>query len=266
MSDRFTDLPDEPLPRLDRAADALRHWSPARPDAADVARSPAVDAARAPDLRSEVLDRAGWIPDAAGDPAVAARSASDIPQAGDPVDVATGDVVLFQDDVSLPGVLPLIISRAYRSSWRAGRWFGRVVGVQLRPAAAGHAGPGHRRVRGRARADVAARSGRGRARAADRAAGDRAEVAAGGGPDGAFTVTDPQAGLVWRFEAGPERPGELPLVSVTDRAGRPDLLQLRRGRASRPGSRIPAVTMSGSVMPAAGSRDCGWPVATAQSR
>ena len=148
MSDRFTDLPDEALPRVDRAADAQRRWSPSRPDAVDAARSPsrpeigdaarspsrpdaadaaqspAVDAARGQDLRSEVLDRARWIPDAAGDPVVAARSASDIPQAGDPVDVATGDVVLFQDDVSLPGVMPLIISRAYRSSWRAGRWFG----------------------------------------------------------------------------------------------------------------------------------------------
>ena len=46
---------------------------------------------------------------------------------GDPVDVATGDVLLSQDDVSLPagsGVLPLIVSRAYRSSRRSGRWFG----------------------------------------------------------------------------------------------------------------------------------------------
>ena len=40
VSDRFTDLPDEALPRLDRAADALRRWSPARPDTADTARMP----------------------------------------------------------------------------------------------------------------------------------------------------------------------------------------------------------------------------------
>ena len=217
MSDRFTDLPDEPLPRLDRAADALRRWSPARPDAADAARSPAVDAARAPDLRSEVLDRARWLPDAAGDPAVAARSASDIPQAGDPVDVATGDVVLFQDDVSLPGVVPLIISRAYRSSWRAGRWFGaswassfdqqlqvmpdRIVGVfadgrvltWLRDPAEDGPVP----LTGLP------------------LTGPRWRLAGAG--DGAFTVTDPQAGLVRRFEG---RGRDLPLVSVTDRAGR----------------------------------------------
>ena len=244
MSDRFTDLPDEALPRLDRAADAQRRWSPSRPDAADVARSPsrpdapdaarsasrpdapdapdaarspAVDAARGPDLRSEVLDRARWIPDAAGDPAVAARSASDIPQAGDPVDVATGDVVLFQDDVSLPGVMPLVISRAYRSSWRAGRWFGaswassfdeqlqvmpdRIVGVfadgrvltWLRDPAEDGPGP----LTGLP------------------VTGPRWRLARAG--DGAFTVTDPQAGLVRRFEG---RGRDLPLVSVTDRAGR----------------------------------------------
>ena len=35
--------------------------------------------------------------------------------AGDPVDVATGDVVLAQVDVPLPGILPLVIERSHRS-------------------------------------------------------------------------------------------------------------------------------------------------------
>ncbi len=45
--------------------------------------------------------------------------------AADPVDVVTGDVVLSQTDLQLPGILPLVLSRAHVSSYRAGRWFGR---------------------------------------------------------------------------------------------------------------------------------------------
>jgi RHS repeat-associated protein len=171
---------------------------------------------------------ASGLADAAGNPAVAARSPADIPQAGDPVDVATGDVLLFADDVALaagPGVLPLVIGRAYRSSWRAGRWFGpgwassfdqrlqvspeRVIGafadgrVLSWPCVAGPGGP--------VPADGLP------------VTGPRWRLERVG--DGAFTVTDPQAGLVWRFErraghywsAGGA--GELPLVAVTDRAG-----------------------------------------------
>ncbi|MEV2212938.1 putative T7SS-secreted protein [Streptomyces sp. NPDC050997] len=42
----------------------------------------------------------------------------------DPVDVATGTMVLPQTDVSLPGSLPLVFKRSFESSYRAGRWFG----------------------------------------------------------------------------------------------------------------------------------------------
>ncbi|MET3986658.1 putative T7SS-secreted protein [Streptomyces sp. PvR034] len=44
--------------------------------------------------------------------------------AGDPVDVATGRMVLPQTDLVLPGSLPLIFSRTFESSYRSGRWFG----------------------------------------------------------------------------------------------------------------------------------------------
>jgi RHS repeat-associated protein len=46
------------------------------------------------------------------------------PATGDPVDVATGQVLQFATDVDLPGVLPLVISRVYVSSYRSGCWFG----------------------------------------------------------------------------------------------------------------------------------------------
>ncbi|MFD9443167.1 DUF6531 domain-containing protein [Streptomyces sp. NPDC060006] len=43
----------------------------------------------------------------------------------DPVDVATGEMVMSEDDVFLPGVLPLILRRHYVTDQRAGRWFGQ---------------------------------------------------------------------------------------------------------------------------------------------
>jgi RHS repeat-associated protein len=43
----------------------------------------------------------------------------------DPVDMATGEVVLNATDVELPGVLPLVLRRHHRSSLREGTWFGR---------------------------------------------------------------------------------------------------------------------------------------------
>ncbi|MGW0890470.1 RHS repeat-associated core domain-containing protein [Saccharopolyspora sp. NPDC002578] len=43
---------------------------------------------------------------------------------GDPIDVASGDVVLPQVDVELAGVLPLVLRRVHLSSYRVGRFFG----------------------------------------------------------------------------------------------------------------------------------------------
>ncbi|MFE6691427.1 putative T7SS-secreted protein [Streptomyces sp. NPDC057743] len=43
----------------------------------------------------------------------------------DPIDMATGRMILPQTDVSLPGSLPLSFTRTFESSYRTGRWFGR---------------------------------------------------------------------------------------------------------------------------------------------
>lgn len=43
----------------------------------------------------------------------------------DPIDVATGEMVLGQTDVELDGLLPLVLRRTHVSSYRAGRSFGR---------------------------------------------------------------------------------------------------------------------------------------------
>ena len=209
MSDRFTDLADEAEPLASRAPDTFQSRVVPRPRAADVGRAPDSDAVCYP-------DQTRWSWDTAGDPALAARSPTEIPQAADPVDVATGDVLLFQDDVSLPGILPLVIGRAYRSSWRAGRWFGPSWAssfdqrLQITPD------------------QITAAFADGRVLSWPCHPGEDGPVPVTGLPvtgprwrleraaDGAFTVTDPQAGLTWRFEG---RNDELPLVSVTDRSG-----------------------------------------------
>ncbi|MFF7791936.1 RHS repeat-associated core domain-containing protein [Streptomyces sp. NPDC007991] len=43
---------------------------------------------------------------------------------GDPIDMATGQMVMSIDDFSLPGVLPLVIQRNHRTDVQAGSWFG----------------------------------------------------------------------------------------------------------------------------------------------
>nr|WP_277347960.1 DUF6531 domain-containing protein [Streptomyces sp. HNM0574] len=42
----------------------------------------------------------------------------------DPIDVASGEMLLTQTDLSLPGVLPLTVSRTYLSTYRYGQFFG----------------------------------------------------------------------------------------------------------------------------------------------
>jgi RHS repeat-associated protein len=159
--------------------------------------------------------------DAAGDAAGSvARSQSEMPTAGDPVDVATGDVVLSQADVRLPGSLPLALERAHRSSYRGGRWFGRSWASTLDQRLV---------VTGQA---VVLAAGDGSVLVYPRPGEDDvASLPVAGRPcqlrrDGdSYTVTDPQAGVVNRFEPrsgfylSAAGDGELPLVSVAGRAG-----------------------------------------------
>ena len=155
---------------------------------------------------------------------VASQGVADMTRVGDPVNVATGDVVFTQADVVLPGVLPLAVERVHRSSWRGGRWLGQTWASTFdqRLLVAGDR--------------VAAVFADGRVLFWRRDAAEAAGVSPAlpvSGPawplrrteDGAFTVTDPRQGLTWRYEARPgfwrwaDGQGELPLVSVTDRAG-----------------------------------------------
>ncbi|WP_337821791.1 RHS repeat-associated core domain-containing protein [Amycolatopsis sp. A1MSW2902] len=49
---------------------------------------------------------------------------NEIKGCGDPIDVATGAVYLVQEDLNLPGVLPLTVERTHRSTYRSGGFFG----------------------------------------------------------------------------------------------------------------------------------------------
>ncbi|RAJ61781.1 RHS repeat-associated protein [Streptomyces sp. Amel2xB2] len=53
-----------------------------------------------------------------------AREGRDKTTCGDPIDMATGDMVLAEADLVLPGVLPLVIERTHISGYRNGRFFG----------------------------------------------------------------------------------------------------------------------------------------------
>ncbi|MBO1336643.1 putative T7SS-secreted protein [Streptomyces sp. VRA16 Mangrove soil] len=138
---------------------------------------------------------------------------------GDPVDLATGRMFLPQTDVTLPGNLPLVFTRRTESGCTVGRFMGPAwtctVDERLEVDAIGvvhvtaegllvaypHPVPG-----------VPTRPGTGSA---------RTELARE--PDGDYTLTDPDSGLAFRFDAPddaePGADGTAWLSSVTDRNG-----------------------------------------------
>ncbi|WLQ69218.1 polymorphic toxin type 30 domain-containing protein (plasmid) [Streptomyces sp. NBC_01201] len=141
------------------------------------------------------------------------QQCSKVKCAGDPIDVATGRMLLPQTDIVLPGSLPLVFERVFDSSHRAGRWFGTgwssTVDQRLEIDAEGvvfscnegsllaypHPAPG-----------VPVMPTHGRRWPLDRVA------------DG-YTVTDPETGQVRHFVDQPT--GELALLAqIDDRNGR----------------------------------------------
>lgn len=133
----------------------------------------------------------------------------------DPIDMATGRMSLPQTDVSLPARLPLVFSRQFESSYRAGRWFGpcwtSTADQRLEIDAEGvvfvredgsslaypHPAPG---------VPTLPLAGEGHPLTVDEY--------------GDYTVTDPAAGRVWDF-AGPGGDGDgIALLSqIIDRSG-----------------------------------------------
>ncbi|MQY25039.1 putative T7SS-secreted protein [Nocardia aurantia] len=52
------------------------------------------------------------------------RTPDDTCAGRDPVDIATGEFLLPETDLDLPGILPVVLRRTHRSNYRYGRWFG----------------------------------------------------------------------------------------------------------------------------------------------
>ncbi|WP_051857065.1 DUF6531 domain-containing protein [Streptomyces sp. NRRL S-1868] len=153
-------------------------------------------------------------------PPSAARRSKDLPGRGEPVDVAGGDMFMEQTDLSLPGALPLVVSRTHLSSYRAGVCFGPSWAstldehVQLDADGVVYAGAdGMRLVFPVPEPGVPVLP----------AKGARWTLEWDGGPDGAMRVTDPHSGLVRTFaDPGPtEEDGVicLPLACWEDRNG-----------------------------------------------
>ncbi|MDW4907668.1 RHS repeat-associated core domain-containing protein, partial [Streptomyces sp. ADMS] len=134
---------------------------------------------------------------------------------GDPIDMATGQMVMSITDVTLPGVLPLVIERSHRTGVHSGRWFGadwtstldqRIVidddGLRFIAAdgtmlyyAVPEPGEPMRPV-----------------------FGPNWPLRWDGTADGEVTVLQPQSGTTLRFRRAPGGPtAELPLVGLRDR-------------------------------------------------
>ncbi|MFG3014869.1 DUF6531 domain-containing protein [Streptomyces cinerochromogenes] len=150
----------------------------------------------------------------------AARNAERTPCVGEPIDVATGAMLMTQTDLTLPGSLPLEFTRTHLSSYRGGVCFGptwistldeclQIDGEGVVFAAA----DGMRLVYPVPEPGVATMPVK----------GPRWPLEWDGKPDGAMTVTDPATGVTRTFAAPVPSPSfgvfHLALDSWSDRNG-----------------------------------------------
>ncbi|WP_308030086.1 DUF6531 domain-containing protein [Streptomyces sp. CoH27] len=164
---------------------------------------------RPPSLRPDLVDLG-----------TAARNADDMPCVGEPIDVATGAMLMTQTDLTLPGSLPLEFTRTHLSSYRGGVCFGptwistldeclQIDGEGVVFAAA----DGMRLVYPVPEPGVPTMPVK----------GARWPLEWDGKPDGAMTVTDPSTGVTRTFAAPVPSPTfgvfHLALDSWSDRNG-----------------------------------------------
>ncbi|MFE9002347.1 putative T7SS-secreted protein [Streptomyces sp. NPDC007875] len=82
-------------------------------------------------LRKRALGRDGEASGRADSEGTHDRHTHDRDCEDDPVDVATGEMVMPATDVSLPGALPLVLERTFVSGHTCGGWFGRTWAATL---------------------------------------------------------------------------------------------------------------------------------------
>ncbi|MEU3190852.1 DUF6531 domain-containing protein [Streptomyces sp. NPDC006992] len=155
------------------------------------------------------------------DEGIFSRSNGRTPTKGEPVDVATGTMLMEQTDLSLPGALPLVFTRTHLSSYRAGVCFGRswvsMLDERVHIDSQGVvfvAADGMRLVYPVPAGQESVLPSK----------GPRWPLEWDGKPDGTFTITDPDSGVVRTF-ADPlpctddPTAAQLGLASLQDRNG-----------------------------------------------
>ncbi|GGJ13034.1 DUF6531 domain-containing protein [Streptomyces brasiliensis] len=141
----------------------------------------------------------------------------------DPIDVATGDMSLTRTDVTLPGVLPLVLERTHVSSYRWGGWFGpswaSTLDQRIQADDEGFVyatADGARLCFPRPDADTGES-------VRPETPGSRVTLAWDTGTDGAVRVDDPDSGLAYVFHspvaAADDTAVDLPLQHIQDRNG-----------------------------------------------
>ncbi|QKV94102.1 RHS repeat protein [Streptomyces sp. NA02950] len=135
---------------------------------------------------------------------------------GEPIDVATGEMVMSDTDVSLPGALPLVLERHYVSGHPCGGWFGRTwagtLDQRLEIDDAGVvyvADDGMLLTYPVPERDVPTYP----------TSGPRWPLCWDGKPDGTFTVTAAELNRTLHFAPLPAGGRELALTAITDRTG-----------------------------------------------
>ncbi|MBL1079202.1 RHS repeat protein [Nocardia sp. 2] len=96
-----------------------------RPTSNDGAGQPVHDGGQQPGPgRQELADADNGLANDGATSPDSNRTPHEVTESPDPVDIATGEFLLPQTDVDLPGVLALVLKRRHRSNYRFGRWFG----------------------------------------------------------------------------------------------------------------------------------------------
>ncbi|MEU9795855.1 DUF6531 domain-containing protein [Streptomyces sparsogenes] len=157
------------------------------------------------------------------DPKGSCTAGGDKCTTGEPIDVATGEMVMSATDVSLPGVLPLVLERHYVSGHPCGGWFGRTwAGTLDQRLEIDDAGVVYVTDDGMLltypvpERDVPVLP----------ASGPRWPLRWDGKPDGAFTITVPEHNRTLHFAPLPLGGRELALKAITDRTGDGDRIEI----------------------------------------
>ncbi|WP_079152284.1 DUF6531 domain-containing protein [Streptomyces sp. RTd22] len=142
---------------------------------------------------------------------------------GDPIDVATGEMVMSATDVTLPGALPLVLERHYVSGHPCGGWFGRTWAgtldqrLELDDKGVVYiADDGMLLTYPVPKPDVPVLPTH----------GPRWPLHWDGKPDGTFTVTAPERNRALHFAPLPTGGRELALTAITDRTGTGDRIDI----------------------------------------